>query len=414
MNLFQIFEIISSTLVVITAICYAYQFIYLILPFCLKDKPHRAEKENRYAILIAARNEEAVLPHLLDSINAQDYPKHLIRTFVVADNCTDRTAELAAAHGATVFTRFNQQHVGKGYALDYLISRIKETEDLSDFDNFLVFDADNLLEPDYVRQINRIASDGYEAFSGYRNSKNYGTNWLTAGYGLWYLHENAHMNLSRMRLGTCCVVTGTGFGFTRSLLERLGGWKFFTLTEDTEFTTWCATHGIRVGYCHDAILYDEQPSSLAVSIRQRIRWAQGGLQISFRYAGDLVRGMMKGGRTAYASFEMTTVTLWGYAIGILSACSVLITAYLDNRWSGVLMTFGIGVLWAYAIFFLIGVLTLATEYHQVHSGLRGKLLSLIGFPIFMLTYAPIAIIAPFRKFQWKPTPHTVSITTEEL
>ena len=119
MNLHPIFAALSTTLVVLTTICYFYQIIYLILPLILKDKPHGAEKQNRYAILIAARNEEAVLPHLLDSITTQDYPAHLIRTFVVADNCTDRTAELAAAHGATVFSRFNKQLVGKGYALNY-------------------------------------------------------------------------------------------------------------------------------------------------------------------------------------------------------------------------------------------------------------------------------------------------------
>ena len=108
MNLFRIVEILSTTLVVLTTICYFYQIIYLIVPLVLKDKPHREAKPNRYAILIAARNEEAVLGHLLDSIAAQDYPKALLRTFVIADNCTDRTADLARQHGATVFSRFNK------------------------------------------------------------------------------------------------------------------------------------------------------------------------------------------------------------------------------------------------------------------------------------------------------------------
>ena len=414
MNLYPIFEALSTGLVVLTTICYFYQIIYLILPLLLKDKPHRAEKTNRYAILIAARNEEAVLPHLLDSIAAQNYPKHLIRTFVVADNCTDRTAELAAAHGATVFSRFNKQQIGKGYALNYLLSRIDETEGLSNFDTFLIFDADNLLEPDYVRQINRVASDGYDAFCGYRNSKNFGANWLSAGYGLWYLHDSVHMNRSRMRLGTPCAVNGTGFGFTRNLLERMGGWNFFTLTEDIEFTTWCATRGIRVGYCHDAVLYDEQPTSLSVSIRQRTRWVQGGLQVSIRYAKDLLKGLFQGGRTTYASFETATLSLWGYGMSILSAGSVLMVAYLTGRWAGLAEAIGLGILWAYISFFLIGLLTMATEHRRIKTGLRGKILALVGFPIFMLTYAPIALTAPFRKFQWQPIQHTVAIAAKEL
>ena len=414
MNLFPIFEALSTGLVVLTTICYFYQIIYLILPLVLKDKPHGAERPNRYAILIAARNEAAVLPHLLDSIAAQDYPKHLIRTFVVADNCTDRTAELAAAHGATVFPRFNNRQIGKGYALNYLLARIDKTEGLSNFDCFLIFDADNLLEPDYVRQINRVASDGYDAFCGYRNSKNFGANWLSAGYGLWYLHDSVHMNCSRMRLGTTCAVNGTGFGFTRDLLERIGGWNFFTLTEDIEFTTWCAPRGIRVGYCHDAVLYDEQPTSLAVSIRQRTRWVQGGLQVSIRYAGDLLRGLFKGGRTTYASFETATLSLWGYGMSILSAGSVLMVAYLTGRWMGLAQAIGMGIAGAYISFFLIGALTMATEHRRIKTGLRGKILALVGFPLFMLTYAPIALTAPFRKFQWQPIQHTVAITANEL
>ena len=414
MNLFRIVEIFSTSLVVLTTICYFYQIIYLLLPLVMKDRPHQAEKPHRYAILIAARNEEAVLPHLLDAINAQDYPKDRLATFVVADNCTDRTAEVARQHGATVFPRFNQKQIGKGYALKDLLSKIDQTEGLSQFDAFLIFDADNLLEPDYVRQINRVASDGYDAFCGYRNSKNFGANWLSAGYGLWYLHDSVHMNRSRMGLGTPCAVNGTGFGFTRDLLERMGGWNFFTLTEDIEFTTWCATRGIRVGYCHDAILYDEQPTSLAVSIRQRTRWVQGGLQVSIRYAGDLLRGLFKGGRTTYASFETATLSLWGYGMSILSAGSVLMMAYLSGRWMGLAQAFFMGIFWAYISFFLIGALTLATEHGRIKTGIRGKLLALFGFPLFMLTYAPIALTAPFRKFQWHPIQHTNAIATTQL
>ena len=414
MNLFQIVEILSTVLVVLTTICYFYQIVYLIASLILKDRPHKRERLHRYAILIAARNEEAVLPHLLDSIAAQDYPGHLIRTFVVADNCTDRTAELAQKHGATVFSRYNHTQVGKGYALNHLLSRIDETAGLSSFDAFLIFDADNLLEPDYVRQINRVASDGYDAFCGYRNSKNFGANWLSAGYGLWYLHDSVHMNGARMRLGITCAVNGTGFGFTRDLLERMGGWNFFTLTEDIQFTTWCATRGIRVGYCQDAILYDEQPTSLLVSIRQRTRWVQGGLQVSIRYAGDLLRGLCKGGRTAYASFETATLSLWGYGMSILSAGSVLMAAYLGGRWMGLAQAVLMGVFWAYISFFLIGALTMATEHRRIKTDLRGKVLALVGFPLFMLTYAPIALTAPFRKFQWLPIQHTNAIAAQEL
>ncbi len=243
MNHMAWLQLVTWLLVALTGICYLYQVVYLIIPFFVKPRPHQSARLHRYAILIAARNEEAVLPHLLDSIAAQDYPAELLTTFVVADNCTDRTAQVAQDRGARVFVRNNRTQVGKGYALHFLLDKLQQTEGLDRFDAFLVFDADNLLQPDYVTEINRTCSDGYEAFCGYRNTKNFGSSWVSAGYALWYLHDSVHLNQSRMLLGTSCAVSGTGFGFTRQLLERCGGWSFFTLTEDIEFNTWCAPGG---------------------------------------------------------------------------------------------------------------------------------------------------------------------------
>ena len=413
MNLHAIIDAVSTVLIDLTTVCYFYQVIYLILPLFHRDRHEPVEKMNRYAILIAARNEEAVLPHLLDSISAQDY-EGSVRTFVVADNCTDRTAVLAEQHGATVFQRLNRKQVGKGYALNFLLNKIDEREGLDNFDAFLIFDADNLLSPDYIRRMNRVVSQGFDAFCGYRNAKNFGRNWLTAGYGLWYLHDSTHCNRARMMLGTTCAVNGTGFGFTRDLLRRMGGWNFFTLTEDIEFTTWCATRGIRIAYCHDAILYDEQPTSLAVSIRQRTRWVQGGLQVSVKYAGELLRGLFRGGRTAYASFETATLSLWGYGMGALSLGTALAAAYLAGKWLGLLQAIAASIGGAYISFFLIGALTLLMEHRRIRTGRRGRLLALLGFPLFMLSYAPIAVCALFRKFQWQPIEHRAAISAGDL
>lgn len=414
MHLYPIMKWISTILVLVTTICYLYQVVYLILPLIMKRKPLNGNKPTRYAILIAARNEEPVISHLLDSINAQDYPKELITTYVVADNCTDNTAKVAEEHGARVFQRFNKQQVGKGYAISYLIEQIRTQVGLEHYDAFLIFDADNLLEKDYVRQINKVCSSGYEAFCGYRNTKNYGSNWLSASYGLWYLHDSTHLNQSRMLLGTSCAVNGTGFGFTTKLLEKVGGWNFFTLTEDIEFATWCATHGIVVGYSHDAILYDEQPTSFKVSTRQRTRWVQGGIQVSCRYSKDLLKGLLRGGRTSYASFETATLSMWGYGMSSLTFCTVLAVAFLSERWGGVALTFGWAILGSYCSMFLMGALTAATEWKRIHATTAQKILSLFAFPIFMMTYAPITLMAFFKKFEWTPVPHTVAISTAEL
>ena len=414
MNLLSVLRSLSYALAAITTVCYFYQIVYLILPLLKKQRPLESKERRRYAILIAARNEEAVLPHLLESIRRQDYPAELITTFVVADNCTDRTAEIAEQGGARVFRRFSKTQIGKGYALNFLLNRIDVTEGLDNFDAFLIFDADNLLMPDYVSQMNKVCSNGFDAFCGYRNSKNFGANWISQGYAVWYLHDSCHLNQSRMLLGTTCAVNGTGFGFTRQLLQRMGGWNFFTLTEDIEFSTWCATHGVRIGYCRDAMVFDEQPENFIQSWRQRTRWTQGGLQVSIRYALVLLKGLFNGPRTAYASFETATLSLWGYGMGVICCGMTLLVTFLAERWLGLGKAILLGIAGTYGSMFLIGALTLLTEWDRIRATTKKKIQSLFTFPLFMMTFVPIALTAVFRKFQWHPIAHTVAISAGDL
>jgi len=405
---------ICQILMAVIGICYAYHFLYLILPHLKKPRPHKPEVLHKYAVLIAARNEEAVLPHLLDSILDQDYPRELIHVYVVADNCTDGTALAAARKGARVLIREDGARVGKGYALHALLEYIRERGELDSFDAFLVFDADNLLRPDYIRSINRTFCDGYGVFCGYRNSKNFGSNWLTSGYSLVFLHECVHMNRSRMVLGQSAVVTGTGFGFSRDVLEKAGGWNFFTLTEDTQFTYWCAANGIRIGYCHEAMLFDEQPTGFRQSWRQRTRWIQGSIQLAPKAGPGLLRGLFRGGWQSRSCYEFLTLSLWGYGTAaIVSLTNLILVFWTEGCLEGVL-TFLESVLGAYPSLFLIGFLTLVTQWKHIHATAGKKLWSLLTFPLFMLSFVPIALAAPLQKFQWKPITHSVAVSARTL
>lgn len=414
MTLLEILRSACLVLGLVLTACYAYQIVYLFLPMVKKPQPLTKEKPTRYAILIAARNEEAVLPHLLQSIQAQDYPAALFTTYLVADNCTDKTAQVAKENGAVVFIRNDTVHVGKGYALNHLLNMIGHTDGLENYDAFLVFDADNVLQPDYISRINRVASDGYDVFCGYRNSKNFGAGWVSAGHAIWYLHDSTHLNRSRMLLGTSCAVTGTGFGFTRKLLDRCGGWHFFTLTEDIEFNTWCITRGVRMGYCHDAVLYDEQPVTFRQSWRQRTRWIQGGVQVSIRYWKDLLQGMFRGGRVGYASLEAATLSLWGYGAGVICGFLTLMTVFLSSGWMEVGKAVFFTFLGTWASSMLVGGMTLLTEWKRIHATTAQKLMGLLVFPLHTLSYIPIALTALFRKFHWPPIEHTAALSIQEL
>ena len=414
MNWLTILQIITILLIAVTTICYLYQFVYLFLPFFSKKKSYKAKELHRYAILVPARNEEKVLPHLLESIRNQNYPSNLLQVYVVADNCTDNTADIAREFGAKVFCRHNTEEIGKGHALKFLLNKIDETDGLDSFDAFMIFDADNLLKADYFQQINGVYDSGYEAFCGYRNTKNFGSSWISAGYGVWYLHDSVHLNRSRMAIGSCCMVNGTGFGFSRDVLRKCNQWDFFTLTEDIEFSIWCAANGIKIGYCHDAILYDEQPIKFIPSWRQRTRWIQGGIQILFKRPKELFGGMLKGGWQSYSCFEFTTLSYWGYIVGFICSILTAITVYTLFGLKYLLVMYAVMLGITYVCMLLIGAWTVLTERHRIRAKTRHVVLGVFSFPLYLITFGIIAICAPFSKFQWAPTEHTVAISETDV
>lgn len=171
---------INFIIAVIFFVCYTYQFLYIPVPWLRKEKPHGPAKANRYAVLICARNEQRVIGDLIASLRGQTYDQSLLSIFVLADNCTDDTAMVARVAGAHVYERFNQVRVGKGYALQELLEHL-EQDYPQGFDGYFVFDADNILAPNYVEAMNRTFSDGHEIVTSFRQSWNQRLRW-SKGY----------------------------------------------------------------------------------------------------------------------------------------------------------------------------------------------------------------------------------------
>ena len=85
------------------------------------------------------------------------------------------------------------------------------------YDGYFVFDADNILEQDYIEKMNQCFNQGNQIITSYRNSKNYGANWISAGYGLWFLRESRYLNNAREIIHSSCAVSGTGFLFSKEI-----------------------------------------------------------------------------------------------------------------------------------------------------------------------------------------------------
>ena len=402
---------INFVIAVIFFVCYTYQFLYIPVPWLRKARPHSPAKDNRYAVLICARNEQRVIGDLIASLRGQTYSQGLLSIFVLADNCTDDTAMVARVAGANVYERFNQVQVGKGYALQELLEHL-EQDYPQGFDGYFVFDADNILAPNYVEAMNRTFSDGHDIVTSYRNSKNYGDNWISAGYALWFLRESRYLNGARCRLGSSCAVSGTGFLFSRRILEKCGGWNFFLLTEDIQFTIANVVRGEKVGYCPTAVLYDEQPTTFRQSFRQRLRWSRGYLQVFGKYGVSLFRGIFRG---SFSCYDMTmnimpAAVLSGASIAVNLGAAVY-NCLNGGDWSVLAACLLQSFLSLYLTVFVLGVITTITEWDNIYCSASKKVWYAITFPVFMFTYIPISFAALFMKVEWKPIHHSVNLSS---
>ena len=400
-------------------LCYFHQFVYIVYTVFKKPKTYReAPKDKRYAILISARNEQEVIGLLLDSIARQDYPSELIDVYVCADNCTDSTADVCRKWGATVFERNDTQRIGKGYALEFMMNGIYEKYGEDHYDAYFVIDADNLLAGDFVCRMHDCFCEGNRVVTCYRNSKNFGDNWVSAGCGLWFLHVAKHLNNARTLFGNTATVSGTGFMVHKDIFKRQGGWKHFLLTEDIEFTVDNALAGEKIAYCHAAVVYDEQPTKFTQSWRQRLRWSRGHLQILGRYGGRLIGRAIK--EKSFSCYDMLMnvapafiLTVATFILNVLSLILSLITA--PEKALASVMGFFLVCLGGFVMFFLIGVVTCITEWKYIGASTPKKLAVMLTFPIFMMTYTLIAVEALFLpKLQWKPIVHTAKVSIEDM
>ncbi|NLT10970.1 MAG: glycosyltransferase family 2 protein [Clostridiaceae bacterium] len=395
-------------------VCYLYQIVYIVVGCLKKPKKVSATNNHRYAVLIAARNEENVIAALIQSIQRQDYPSELVDIYVIADNCSDRTAEIAREAGAVVFERHSKEKIGKGYALEALVRYVWASGQT--YEGYFVFDADNLIDANYVREMNHHFDQGQRVITGYRNSKNYADNWISSGYSLWFLRESRFLNQPRYSLQTSCAVSGTGFLVHHDILAKNGGWKHFLLTEDIEFTADLILNGEAITYCSTAVLYDEQPTSFSQSWHQRLRWAKGYLQVFRRYGIRLFERLMSKKHFACLDMILTimpaiVLTIVGVTVNVAGGIYALVTADTVMVLVGSMLQM---LLNTYGFLFLIGVVTSIAEWRSIRAPASRKIASVFTFPIFMMTYIPISLCALFANVTWQPIIHSKTIRIHEI
>ena len=216
-----------------------YYTVYAIVGLFATRRFAPARRQHRYAIVIAARNEEAVIGNLVDSLLRQDYPRELYDVIVAPNNCTDGTEAVARAHGARIF-RHEGRVKSKGEVLRQVVEKVVLAEG---YDAMCVFDADNLVDAAFLSRMNDARQAGAGAAQGFRDSKNPHQSAVSGCYSICYWMLSHFYNNARAVLGLSALVNGSGFMVTAALLRRLGGWNTRTMTEDYEFSAQCVLAG---------------------------------------------------------------------------------------------------------------------------------------------------------------------------
>lgn len=400
---------------VLQFILFAIGCYYVIISLFSLEHVRGERKNNRkntFALLVAAHNEESVIKDIVESLKSLDYPKDKYQIFVVADNCTDQTAEIAKDAGAVVLERFDNTKRGKGYAMEFAFDRIFGMEEKYEY--FCVFDADNIIKKDFLIHMNDKINEGYRAVQGYLDSKNPSDNWLTFSYSLWYWINNRLTQLSRGNLGIGCRLGGTGFAVEADLIKQ-HGWGATCLAEDIEFTLKLALSDIKVGWAHEAVVYDEKPRDMGVSVKQRQRWSQGIADVASRYIMPLLKKGIK--ETSLAALHMV-MNFWGDALYLVSM-GVLTLEYIamffvsktstvyelfcrtwDEPWKMFLLT---------TLVVMNNVLVVAALYNDRKLD-KCVLKNIAGFIFYIISWIPVGIIGALKKNkkEWFHTPHSGS------
>ena len=410
---------------------FSFSFYYLVF-WSVSGKPvplvPHSDKKTKFAVLVAARDESRVISNLLDSLKAQTYDKDYFDVWLIVEDEKDPTVEIAKKYGYNYFVRDElvDGRRTKGFALQECIRHFDRNN--LEYDAYMIFDADNVLDNNYIEVMNDLRQTGVRVGLGYRNFTNANTNWLTIGSAIMFAYMNQITSRGRTVLFHKATLMGTGYFIDAVIVRDAGGWIFTGMTEDIQLTTYCIYNDIHMRYYPVVNFYDEQSPSFKTVHKQHLRWLAGyfenrqflkkeGLHHEYHSRGmeGLMRFEFKYGLIPFIIFNVVCIGLFisSIVIGALAAVQGMGTYYLG-------LIFGLAayeIFMVYLVFVIPAILVIIRDNKRLKltkgNVVKGVATYFFYFYEFVLAFLD-GFFHPKKRTDWKVIEHTGEITHDDV
>lgn len=404
-----IFDYIMVPIQLIIVFFTVYYFVIAFFGMWKRKEEKILTPQKTFAVVVAAHNEEQVIGQLVENLHVLNYPNELYDIFVVADNCNDKTAQIARNAGANVHERFNLEERGKGFAMEWMFAKLFRLE--RKYDGVVIFDADNLVHPDFLLEMNNRLCKGERVIQGYLDAKNPNDTWIAGTFAISFWVVNHIWHLAKYNIGLSSVLGGTGMCIASEVLEE-HGWGATCLTEDMEFTMKALLKGIPTTWAHDAIVYDEKPLTFKQAWNQRKRWAQGHFDVAGRYIPQLLVEGIKQQNVRLLDGIIHLIQPYFLILSTLFILSNYVYHYVPFYTNILYMILPIEVWTAIAIGqYIFPVIVLA----KIRASWKCWFY-LIMYPIFIYSWIPITFLGFIHRNErvWSHTQHTRSMSYKDM
>ena len=377
----------------------AIYLLYLSLFYVLHQKRYASKKhaptyeDQRFAILIPARNDAHVIEASLKALHQLDYPKNQYDIYVLINNTCDDTLERVEHFGDHAYLCQNTIRC-KGDVLEEFFSK---TAILESYDAFVILDADNRIDKDFLHACASSIHNGYRVAQGMKTAYNPYQSWVAGASSLYFSLANHFINIPRGTKTYSGMIFGSGFYITSDFLKKHGGWHTTSVTEDIDMTFLCLSEEETIGVMNDAITYDVQPLHFADAWKQRKRWISGDMQVRKKYQKQLWKTFCK--RPSIANFDHLMLLYVGDMASIAGLLMLLLIVLLAI-YAPTLLLLIFFLQWIFSI--LLGLY----YAHKAHFAVSKMWNSFLWLWVYMLSFYIIGLLSFFHKeTDWKEIKH---------